>query len=80
MLMTAGFSMRLLDDFCCPPVEALREEIRRPGHGHLKIIHPDTELRADVYFRRYVPFPACAVERRVRILLAEDAAICPAPP
>jgi hypothetical protein len=37
------------DDFYRPPLEVLREEIRRPRHGHFNIIHRDTALRADVY-------------------------------
>jgi hypothetical protein len=68
------------DDFYRPPLEALREEIRRPRHGHFNIIHRDTALRADVYLVGDDPLHVWAFERRVRIPLEEDAAIWLAPP
>lgn len=67
-------------DFYRPPLEALREEIRRPRHGHFNIIHRDTALRADVYLVGDDPLHAWAFERRVRIPLEDDAAIWLAPP
>ena len=68
------------DDFYRPPLEALREEIRRPRHGHFNIIHRDTALRADVYLLGDDPLHAWAFERRVRIPLEDDVAIWLAPP
>jgi hypothetical protein len=68
------------DDFYRPPLEALQEEIRRPRHGHFKIIHRDTALRADVYLLGDDPLHAWAFERRVRIPLEDDVAIWLAPP
>jgi hypothetical protein len=68
------------DDFYRPPLDALREEIRRPRHGHFNIIHRDTALRADVYLLGDDPLHAWAFERRVRIPLDADAAIWLAPP
>jgi hypothetical protein len=67
-------------DFYRPPSDVLREEIRRPRHGHFKIIHRDTALRADVYLLGDDPLHAWAFERRVRIPLEEDTAIWLAPP
>lgn len=80
-----GDSGRLLDafspdDFYRPPLEVIREEIRRPRHGHFNIIHRDTALRADVYLMGDDPFHLWAFERRVRIPLEEDAEIWLAPP
>lgn len=68
------------EDFYRPPLDALREEIRRPRYGHFNIIHRDTALRADVYLLGDDPLHAWAFERRVRIPLEEDAAIWLAPP
>jgi hypothetical protein len=68
------------DDFYRPPMEVLREEIRRPRHGHFNIIHRDTALRADVYLVGDDPLHAWAFGRRVRIPLEEDAGIWLAPP
>ncbi len=80
-----GDAVRLLDvfspdDFYRPPLEVLREEIRRPRYGHFNIIHRDTALRADVYLLGDDPLHAWAFERRVRIPLEEDLAIWLAPP
>jgi len=68
------------DDFYRPPLEALREEIRRPRLGHFNIIHQGTALRADVYLLGDDPLHAWAFERRVRIPLEDDLAIWLAPP
>ena len=68
------------DDFYRPPLEVLREEIRRPRNGHFKIIHRDTALRADVYLVGDDSLHVWAFERRVRIPLEEDTAIWLAPP
>jgi hypothetical protein len=67
-------------DFYRPPLDVLREEIRRPRNGHFNIIHRDTALRADVYLQGDDPLHAWAFERRVRIPLEEDTAIWLAPP
>lgn len=37
------------EHFYVPPVEVMAEEATRPAHGHFKIMHRDTVLRADVY-------------------------------
>lgn len=68
------------DDFYCPPLEVLREEIQRPRGGHFNIIHRDTALRADVYLVGDDPLHSWAFERRVRIPLEDDVAIWLAPP
>ena len=68
------------EDFYRPPLEALREEIRRPRYGHFNLIHPDTALRTDVYLRGDDPLHAWAFDRRVRVPLEGEAAIWLAPP
>jgi len=79
--MPAASSMRsLLTISTDHPLDVLKEEIRRPRHGHFKIIHRDTALRADVYLLGDDPLHAWAFERRVRIPLEEGTAIWLAPP
>jgi len=68
------------EEFYRPPLEVLREEIRRPRHGHFNIIHQDTALRANVYLLGDDRLHAWAFERRVRIPLEENDAIWVAPP
>jgi hypothetical protein len=68
------------DDFYRPPLETVKEEIRRPRHGHFNIIHRDTALRGDLYLLGDDPLHAWAFERRVRIPLEDDTAIWLAPP
>lgn len=68
------------DDFYRPPLDTVKEEIRRPRHGHFNIIHRDTALRADVYLLGEDPIHAWAFGRRVRIPLEDDIAIWLAPP
>lgn len=70
----------LSEDFYRPPLEAVKEEIRRPRHGHFNIIHRDTALRADVYLLGHDPLHAWAFGRRVRIPLEDGTAIWLAPP
>lgn len=36
-------------DFYVPPLETIREESRRPEHGHFNVSHHETAMRADVY-------------------------------
>jgi hypothetical protein len=37
------------DEFCCPPVEIIKLELKRPVRGHFNIIHHETGFKADVY-------------------------------
>ena len=67
-------------DFYRPPLEAVKDEIRRPRHGHFNIIHRETALRADVYLLGDDPLHAWAFDRRVRIPLEGETAIWLAPP
>jgi hypothetical protein len=59
------------EDYYVPPLEALREEVHRPRHGHFTLIHRDTALRADVYLLGDDPLHAWAFGRRLRIPLDE---------
>jgi hypothetical protein len=61
------------EDYYVPPLEALREEVHRPRHGYIYLIHRDTALRADVYLLGDDPLHAWAFGRRVRIPLDEIA-------
>jgi len=68
------------EDFYRPPLETLREEIRRPRYGHFNLIHRDTALRADVYLQGDDPLHVWAFDRRVRVPLEGEGAIWLAPP
>jgi len=37
------------EEFYVPPVEVIEEESGRPAHGHFKVIHHQTAMRADIY-------------------------------
>ena len=57
------------DTFYVPPLEVIIEEARRAAHGHFKVIHHESTLRADVYLPGDDPLNrrafAKAVPRRV---------------
>lgn len=38
-----------LEEFYCPPEEAIKLEIKRPSRGHFNIIHRETGFKADCY-------------------------------
>jgi hypothetical protein len=52
-------------DFYVPPVEVIREESRRPAHGHFNVSHRHTALRADVYLPGDDPLSAWALGHTV---------------
>lgn len=52
-------------DFYAPPVEVIREESRRPSHGHFNVSHHHTALRADVYLPGNDPLGAWALRHTV---------------
>ena len=53
-----------LDDFYCPPVEILIDEVNRGQRGHFNLIHHATGFRADVYLAQRDPFHQWAMSER----------------
>lgn len=54
-----------------PPLETIREEAARPGHGHFNILDLETALRADVYCAGEDPAAAWGLSRRRPVKLGE---------
>jgi len=38
-----------LEDFYCPPPEAIRQEVERESGGHFNLVHHESGFRADIY-------------------------------
>lgn len=65
--------------FYVPPLDTLREEAGRRRHGHFKVIHRDSALRADVYVSGSDPLHEWAFDLRRRLEL-DHGSITLAPP
>ena len=53
------------EDFYVPPIEVIREESRRPAHGHFNVSHHHTAMRADIYLPGTDALNAWAFEHTV---------------
>ena len=60
------------EEFYVPPVETIREEARRPAHGHFNLLHHPTGLRADIYLAGADPLDAWGLDRRRRETVAGE--------
>lgn len=67
-----------LDDFYCPPEEALIIEAARSSRGHFNIIHHKTGLKADFYIQGQDPLHHWAMSR-VTILDVDGISVTVAP-
>lgn len=59
-------------DFYVPPVEVIREESRRPSHGHFNVSHHRTAMRADVYLPGNDPLNTWALGHTVMRQVDDD--------
>jgi hypothetical protein len=59
-------------DFYVPPVEVIAEGSGRPAHGHFKVIHHHTAMRADVYLPGSDALNAWAFAHAVTRRIDED--------
>lgn len=68
-----------LDEFYCPPLEAIEVEAARDQRGHFNIIHHETGFKADFYLAGRDPLHAWALARTRRVDVA-GAPVVVAPP
>ena len=54
-------------DFYCPPIEAIKLELKRPEGGHFNLIHNETGFKADIYISGRDPLHEWAILNRKRI-------------
>lgn len=38
-----------IEDSCCPPPDAIRQELERASGGHINLVHHDSGFKADFY-------------------------------
>jgi hypothetical protein len=67
-----------LEEFYCPPLEALRAEAQRP-RGQFIIIHHASGCKADLYLRGNDPLDVWAFQRRRAFVVAGETVVL-APP
>ena len=67
------------DEFYCPPVEVMQQEVARPAGGHFNFIHHETGFKADIYLAAGDLLHAWALKKRREIKLEGDS-IWVAPP
>lgn len=60
------------NDFYCPPLEVIEEEVRRSERGHFNIIHHQTGFKADIYLAGEDPLISWAINNRKKIQLEDD--------
>jgi hypothetical protein len=60
------------EEFYVPPVEVIEEESGRPAHGHFKVIHHQTAMRADVYLAGSDPLNAWSFAHMVARRVDDD--------
>ncbi|MBZ0200015.1 MAG: hypothetical protein K8H86_09115 [Ignavibacteriaceae bacterium] len=66
------------DEFYCPPIEVLKNEVIRENRGHCNIIHHTSGFKADIYFAGKDNFQHWALENiRVIDFLGEAMPIAP---
>ncbi len=51
-------------EFYVPPLEVVREEVRRASGGHFNLLHRDSGLRADIYLASDDPLDRWGLARR----------------
>jgi hypothetical protein len=66
------------DQFYCPPVEVVKNEVLRDARGHCNVLHHDTGFKADIYFAGNEEFQHWALEN-VKIIDFSDAKLPLAP-
>lgn len=53
-----------IEEFYCPPIDAIQNERNRSRRGHIKLIHHETGYKADVYFVGDDPLHRWALQHR----------------
>lgn len=66
-------------EFYCPPIEVIKQEVKRPQSGHFNLIHNETGFKADIYVSGRDPLHEWAILNRKKIDL-EGELIWLAPP
>lgn len=68
------------DEFYCPPLEAIRQEIQRGDQGHMNIIDQISGLKIDLYPFEKDPLVQWGFEYRKRIEILPKEGVWVAPP
>ena len=57
----------LEEEFYCPPLEVIKNEVLRPNRGHFNIIHHETGFKADIYLTGKDAFQQWALTNKKEI-------------
>lgn len=68
------------EEFYRPPLEVLREEVRRESGGHFNLVHHESGFEADVYLVSSDDLVDWAFENARRIEIESGRGLCVAPP
>ena len=69
-----------LDEYYCPPPEAIEEAVKLGDKGHLNIIDQHTGFKVDVYLTQNDPLVKWGLDNKKKIDLIESEQVYVAPP